>query len=276
VTEPASNARMASAPDPDALDPSAVSRATGWTVHALEETDSTNDEAARLRHAGAGPRTVVVAARQRAGRGRAGRRFASPPGGLYASALLEGAPEDLPGPLTAAVALALVRAVERFVEGTVRIKWPNDLWVGGRKAGGILLEASGPAHPVVAGVGVNLRAVPEGIEAAFVPATCLDAHASAPVPRETLLADLLRALDRALAALHDPGGREALARDWTSRAALVGERVAWVEGGRSREGHLEAVDLARGLLLREGGGPGTWRRGEHLSDLRPAGAESGP
>ena len=80
------------------IDRAEVERRTGWKVVAYPVVASTNDEAAVLRDAGIGPRLVVIADRQLAGRGRGGRRFESPVGGLYASLLVSVRSVDLPAP----------------------------------------------------------------------------------------------------------------------------------------------------------------------------------
>jgi BirA family biotin operon repressor/biotin-[acetyl-CoA-carboxylase] ligase len=135
----------------------------------FDEVDSTNlvaarfvavwgddDEGARLAD------TVVLAGRQSAGRGRLGRAWVSPPGGLYASWLgwLPVAALDAV-PLAAAVCLA--EAVEKEQPGvSVGLKWPNDLIGAGGKLGGILCQSrsSRDAAWVIVGLGVNLEAVP--------------------------------------------------------------------------------------------------------------------
>ena len=139
-----------------------------WGIPALEvhhALPSTND---RLRHwalEGAEPFSVVLAETQTAGRGRGGREWHSPTGmGLWVSVLLEspGAASALPI-LPLRVGMALARAVEVAVPPLrPGIKWPNDLFVDGRKAAGILCEVvQGPGGPaVVAGVGINLRQEP--------------------------------------------------------------------------------------------------------------------
>ncbi len=117
---------------------------------------STNDRARALARQGARPFTVVVAAEQTAGRGRAGTRWHSPPGtGLWISVLLP-LGGSVPAHLPLVVGLAAARAVETVCPGlAVGLKWPNDLEVGGRKAGGVLCERADGY--VVAGIGVNVR-----------------------------------------------------------------------------------------------------------------------
>ena len=268
------------------IDVAAVAARTGWRVHHLARTPSTMDEAARLRAGGAGARTVVVADRQDAGRGRDGRSFASPPGGLYASLLVGPRGEDLPGPLVAASALATAEAIEAVAAVRVALKWPNDVWIGRRKLGGILLESVGGPRPVVAvGIGINVAAVPSGLpEDVRKGLTALAVEAGRPVTLDDLLAALLLAVDRRMADLAGAGSgatplaaggessRAAVAEAWSARLALRGERVTWSEGGTRHRGVLVDAHLEEGLhLLEDGLGPRRVR-GEHVHDLRPEGA----
>ena len=108
----------------------------------LDICDSTNDEALALARRGARHGTIVVARAQRAGRGRDGRSWASPPGmGLYFSAVLRPqlALAQVP-PLTLAIGIAVVDAA-RSCGAPAQLKWPNDVLVHARKLAGVLVEA---------------------------------------------------------------------------------------------------------------------------------------
>ena len=106
-------------------------------VHRFREVGSTQDEARRLLGSGdARPGHVVVADEQRAGRGRFGRDWLSPTGGLYATFLLEGDPA-----IAVASGVAVAQALTRLGVDA-RLKWPNDVLVEGRKLGGILIETA--------------------------------------------------------------------------------------------------------------------------------------
>jgi BirA family transcriptional regulator, biotin operon repressor / biotin---[acetyl-CoA-carboxylase] ligase len=122
------------------------------------EIDSTNAEALRLAAAGEPAGLVVVADVQTAGRGRLGRSWWSEPGtALLASWLLRPDLEPERFPLLSIVAgVAAARAASVAGGLEVRLKWPNDLIVGGRKLGGILCESDGKGAAVV-GLGVNVR-----------------------------------------------------------------------------------------------------------------------
>ena len=140
-----------------------MSESSFWKkIISAEEIPSTNDECKRLAREGADHGTVLIARRQSAGRGRLGREWDSPSGGLYLSALLRPAgrlaPEDLPAfPL--AVAMAVVRACEGLGATGVGVKWPNDVRTARGKLAGVLMESSvegGMVAWVVVGIGLNV------------------------------------------------------------------------------------------------------------------------
>ncbi len=139
-------------------------------VEAYDELSSTNDRLRALAEAGAPHFTVVTADSQTAGKGRGGKRWASPGGmGLWISFLVRGE-AGVPSTLVPIlVGLATIRALDRVCPSLKPgIKWPNDIEVEGRKLGGILCEGTGMGRgpgmaagtwtgAIVVGVGLNLR-----------------------------------------------------------------------------------------------------------------------
>ncbi len=126
---------------------------------------STSDTAKELARDGAGEGTTVVAAEQTMGRGTRGRVWLGAPGdNLYASVILRpqvGA--ERVGELAFVAAIAVARAVRSSYGLDARIKWPNDVRVGGRKIAGILVEVSRGAAVVGIGLNLNLMELPEEI-----------------------------------------------------------------------------------------------------------------
>ena len=116
-------------------------------IHWLESVDSTNRRALKARLA---LWDSVVAREQTAGRGRRGRYWKSPPGGLYMSVVVENEPL-----LPLRAGLATRDALQLHCPGRIGVKWPNDLLCDGAKLGGVLCEAEGTR--TVAGIGVNLE-----------------------------------------------------------------------------------------------------------------------
>ncbi len=126
----------------------------GFTVEILPEVDSTNTELMRRIRAGRGEPTLLVAERQSAGRGRLGRPWQGAPGASLAMSLaMPLAPADWSG-----LSLAVGVAVARSLHPDLRLKWPNDVWLGGRKLAGILIEtaAAGAQRHAVIGIGINI------------------------------------------------------------------------------------------------------------------------
>ena len=122
-------------------------------IHRLQRVDSTQDEARRLIEAGeAEAGHVVVADEQAEGRGRFGRAWLSPAGGLYATFVVPHRPM-----LQIVSGLGVLRALGHFGVQAA-LNWPNDLLVDGRKLAGILIETAGEVALV--GIGVNLLEAP--------------------------------------------------------------------------------------------------------------------
>ena len=136
-----------------------IEKALGIPVFAHGTLDSTSSEARRLLRDGRCAPFLVVADSQSEGRGRQGKSFLSPKGGLYMSIALP-APEKNAVSITTRACVALARAIRSLTGEDVKIKWVNDIWLGDRKVAGILTEAvgdeNGNVYSVIIGIGVNL------------------------------------------------------------------------------------------------------------------------
>ena len=136
-------------------------------IRIAAEVVSTNQIAKDMANAGAPHGTILIADRQTAGKGRYDRSFFSPPGGLYVSFILRPAQMGFAPTLTTVFAAAQVcRTVEEITGKEPRIKWVNDVYLDGKKIGGILTEAvtdfeSRSFQWVVLGIGLNFRIPPE-------------------------------------------------------------------------------------------------------------------
>jgi BirA family biotin operon repressor/biotin-[acetyl-CoA-carboxylase] ligase len=182
------------------------SLATRWLGHPLEVhavLPSTNERVLESAASGAARGLTVACELQTAGRGRRGRSFESAPGlGVWCSALLDSPEDPAAAPrLSLICGLAVVDAIREETSAAARLKWPNDVRLGGRKVCGILVEArsaGGRLHPV-AGIGVNVhhRAgdFPPEIRSS---AGSLEGQTGRRVSRSRLLARLLGALERLL------------------------------------------------------------------------------
>ena len=156
------------------------------SVHLYGTVPSTNDVARELAEEGAPGGTVVLAREQSEGRGREGRAWQSPPGGVYLTVLFR--PERLPNPdlLPLLAGLGIVhRLDDAFTDLEPALKWPNDVMSGDRKAGGVLCEAvwsDGDVRFVVAGAGLNVRPLEDPPTGPGTGATWLDAELGEEVP----------------------------------------------------------------------------------------------
>lgn len=148
----------------------------GLSVEVQPSLASTNTHAMQMGRHGAEAPCVVIAWRQTSGRGRAGRPWQASPGHtLTLSLALPLALDEVPGggsALSLVVGLAVAETLRTLPgQPDVKLKWPNDLWIQGRKLGGILIEAMAPPHLptghrwVVIGLGLNLRDTPLDLQA---------------------------------------------------------------------------------------------------------------
>ncbi|MBL8851407.1 MAG: biotin--[acetyl-CoA-carboxylase] ligase [Planctomycetaceae bacterium] len=247
------------------IDPLRVERETFVAqaeVHA--ELPSTNDRALRLAASSSELPRLIVALRQTLGRGRGANRWWSTDGGLTFSLIVNAAPIDIERrPLIGLVAGgAVCEAVATAVPGSdVRLKWPNDVFVDGGKACGILVEVPPDAPDrLVIGVGLNvnvsLREAPDDVRRR---ARALCDVAGRALDLGDLLVRFLQKLDADLQRL-DAGFGELLS-DWRRRCLLSGRCVKLNDGTRSVTGTCLGFDDDGSLLLQTVAGPRRFRSG---------------
>lgn len=218
----------------------------GSRLHFHAAVDSTNDVALDLLRGGAPHGTVVAAETQRAGRGRHGRAWWSPPGNLYASFIVRPSVGPAMGQLAFVTAVAAADAVGPGVP--VRFKWPNDLLVEGRKLGGILIEAE--TDGAVIGLGINVVAAPKG---GVFAATSLAELGVGTFGARELLTAVCGALGSWYARWRGDGFapvREA----WLARADRIGEAMAVRLPASRLSGVFMGIDADGALLMETGDG----------------------
>lgn len=203
-------------------------------LHHLPSTPSTNTLA--LEAAQAGVQTGVwIADEQTAGRGRGGHTWHSQVGdGLYVSVLVRPSlPMDRTLWLSLATGLAAQAAIANVCQMTPDLRWPNDLLLGERKLGGILVETAvthtGTLRHAVIGIGINVNHTAFPSELADA-ATSLRREAGVSSPREPLLIALLTELDRELTLLQEPSP-DVLTRFATASTYVLGKRIHVAEQG---------------------------------------------
>ena len=214
---------------------------------------------------------VLLAERQTGGRGRLGRVWASP----LAANLYLSLDRQFAGGLARLAGLSLVAGIasaEALRDATgldIRLKWPNDLWLDGRKLGGLLVEGGGehggPVRAVI-GLGVNVR-MPEGVGRDIDQPWIDLARRIEPPSRNRLAAAVLAAWLPAL----DDFDREGLAMflpRWAALDALAGRRIHVLHGGERREAEALGIAPDGGLRVRDAGGERVVHSGE--VSVRPA------
>lgn len=217
-----------------------------YAVTVMEEIPSTNAALKEMASASAG--TTLIAERQTAGRGRLGRSFHSPDGGLYLSTLLRPADPN-PGRITCCAAVAAARAIESLCAAKVDIKWVNDLYLNGRKLAGILAEGvflpDGTLTAVVLGIGVNVGVTDFPDELSSI-ATSLGNEGFA-LTREDVAAAFLNELSRVLT---DPTAMS----EYRRRNLVTGRQVTVVQGNRTYTATAEGITDDGHLVVRTADG----------------------
>lgn len=236
-------------------------RQAGWLRHIewFEETDSTNTQA-RQRLASGFDRwpALLVADRQTAGRGRTTRQWWSPEGCLMFSLVVgqENVPDDpaLWPQLSLVAGVASAIAAESEVpSASVRLKWPNDLFLNNRKLGGILVEAVPRAvdgrMAFVIGIGVNVAVDWSRAEAELRERACsLSQFADKEVVIETVVARMIEQLERWLASWR--AGDMAWWEEWSARSLLTGCTVELrLPGAVQLAGRCQGIDPSGQLLI---------------------------
>jgi BirA family biotin operon repressor/biotin-[acetyl-CoA-carboxylase] ligase len=237
-----------------------------------ESVVSTSDRLKALARGGAPEWTAVLADRQTGGRGREGRAWLSPPGGLYLSVLLRPRFERV-GLLPLAAGVAVAEAADEVGVGTT-LKWPNDVLASGGKVAGILSEAvSSPSGVewVVLGIGVNVALdpaeLPPGMREGV---TSLAAEGATGVSVPAVAVAVLARLAVCYDALRSRPGD--VVASWRSRSACWwGGTVDVRTGSGSWRGRLRDVDDEGALVIEvEGGGTRRFLSGE-VTRVRPSG-----
>lgn len=220
------------------------------------ETDSTNDLALALAAGGEPEGVAVLADMQRAGRGRRGRDWFSPPeAGLYLSTIVRpGRSAGAVALITLAAGVAAANAVHGVTSLPVELKWPNDLVIGRpwRKLGGVLCETSGHGariDAVVIGIGINLLQVAYPREISDR-ATSIETELGRPIERTPLVVALLASLCRAMNDLH-ANATDRVCDAWRqfASAGLAGAPVRWIGAAGECTGRARDIDRDGALLV---------------------------
>lgn len=239
-----------------ALNPAAISEVcNAFDIEAHEVLDSTQTRARERVLAGLRVPAAVLADAQSAGRGRSGRNWQSPPGAaVYLTLVWPSA-----RPLAAQSGLSLVAGLAVHAclaqwQVAAQLKWPNDVWVDGRKLGGILVEGlpHGPGSTLLIGIGLNLALPPAAGVDIDQPWVDLAQLLDPPPPRNALIGGLLQQLDCHLRRFEQCGLAD-FHEEWIAADALAGRAIRWSGPGGTETGQAIGIDdLGRLRVIQDG------------------------
>lgn len=255
------------------LDSSAIEQlapSCNWPIHISDSIDSTNAEALRAVDRGEAAPFLVLAERQTSGRGRRGRRWASPfAENIYYSLVLriDGGMRQLEG-LSLVVGLAVLQTLRGLGISGAGLKWPNDVLVGQKKIAGILLELVGdPADVchVVLGVGINVNMqMTDEVDQQW---TSMRLESGKAFDRNHLVAELGQMLQFYLKR-HQEGGFPAIQAEWEHNHLWQGRAVSLIAGVNRIDGEVLGIDSQGALRLKVDGVEKVFSGGELSLRLR--------
>ena len=222
----------------------------------LKETDSTNTRAKELAAQGAPEGTLIIAEKQTKGRGRRGRSWFSPPGGgIYCSLILR--PTMQPGEtprITLMTAVVLAETLLSMMKLKLRIKWPNDILVDGKKLAGILTEIStemDAVNYIIVGLGLNVNTqfgkFPSEIKGN---ATSILIENGKQFPRVKLIQHYLKLYEQYYD-MFKKNDFEPIMNRWRELADIIGKQIRVDVIGKTHIGKVIDVDNDGVLILKD-------------------------
>jgi BirA family biotin operon repressor/biotin-[acetyl-CoA-carboxylase] ligase len=201
---------------------------------------------------------VVIAEQQKSGRGRIKRKWLSPKGGIWMSVILQPkVPTARITTLPFVAALAVCKAIQEATKLEARLKWPNDVMIGGKKVAGILLDISAEAEQVnyaVVGIGINANVDSQAISSKIESkVTSIKDELGREASRLAIVKLLLEKLEFYYGELerHGPAG---IIEEWRKNSDMLGRQVSVIQGEKVQTGVAADINEDGSLLLRTGKG----------------------
>ncbi len=229
-------------------------------IHLFDTIDSTNRYAKQLVSEGCAAPTLVLAHSQSGGRGRLGRDFSSPKGGIYFTLILNPPSSiSLASLITCAAAVATAKAIEEVCSLSCGIKWVNDLFLDGRKVGGILTEGvlnveSGTLSSVVVGIGINFSTPQQAYPPALRPIVTSLYKRSSLVPEGVDASSLVAKLVTTLVGYSHTLSERAFLPEYRSRSIVLGKNILISSQKKQRKALAIAIDEDAHLVVETGDG----------------------
>lgn len=245
--------RLLNIPDkmiPDEIKDGLGTKIFGKAVYSFELTDSTNRIAYDLAEKGAEEGVIVLAEQQTKGKGRLGREWISPKGGIYMSCIIR--PDIMPNEIqefTLVAALSVANAIREITALEVQIKWPNDILIKRKKVCGILTEMKAESDKIdfiILGIGINAN-----IDGGILPstATSLKTQLKGAVSRIELIKKILSNLEREYDIFKKKGFNE-ICDGIKELSATLGKRVKVTSQDSAYEGEAVDIDDEGALIIR--------------------------
>lgn len=231
----------------------------GKKIHHFNFIDSTQDLAIKIAEMDTSEGSVVIAEKQRRGRGRIGRKWSAPAGGIWLSIILRPkipTAESTIFPLAAA--LSVCNAIRDVCKVNAQLKWPNDVIINGKKIAGILIEMSCEAdriNYVVIGIGVNANVNIQKIEShiketpGYYGSTSLMKEVGREIDRITLVSKIFVELEQIYLELEKKGSNMII-QSWKNNSAMLDRNVTITTNEICFEGKAFDIDFDGALLVK--------------------------
>ena len=229
----------------------------GHEAYYFESVNSTQEQAMRMAQDPKNNGALVIAEKQTAGKGRDGRKWISPKGGIWLSVILH--PEFDASIVTLfpiASALAVSNAIEKCFKIKLELKWPNDITIQGKKVSGILVDASLESNKIeniVLGVGINFDVNVKEIEKDlknmpnFYGVASLGKFKKNTTPLY-LIQTFLEELEKILEILNS-GQTKKIIKEWTKRSSTIGKNVELITKEGKIRGKATKIDIDGALVI---------------------------
>ncbi len=228
----------------------------GSKIVYYEVTDSTNIRAKELASEGAPHGTVIIADEQQAGKGRLNRKWVSPRGDnlMFSVVLRPNGEPDQVFFLTMLLALSVRKVLKNLLNLTALMKWPNDIYVSGKKAGGILTEFSvcrNQVDYVIIGMGLNVNWHPGRDSAILYPCTSLMQETGVRVERSLILIDALLQFEKYYQeGILGYGSAKTFKEEWNACSYVLGKKVVVSNGLEKVVGKAMEIEASGALIIK--------------------------
>ena len=233
----------------------------GQRAYYFESIDSTQSQALKIANEVNNEGTIIIAEKQTGGRGRSGRRWISPKGGIWFSIILH--PKFDISNITLfpiASSLALSYAIEKTCKVSTELKWPNDLTIKGKKLAGMLVDASLESNKIenlILGVGINFNVNIKEIEKVlkktpnYYGVSSLNEQKNK-ITSKKLIQSFLVELEKMYEDLNNNKIKKIIG-EWTKRSSTIGEKVEINTGNKKIKGIATKIDYDGGLIITNNG-----------------------